>query len=401
MGFWISIDESNVNVQNNTSVVTVNVYYSGNGVSWSHLRPHGQIRIDGTNYDFWHNFEKSRGTQWLGGASKTITHNEDGSKWIECAASFTTGVSLGTLYTSQGRTLTKIARAVPPAASSYTDVPSTTGWTINGTTNPDGYDLTGTAAICDKSYITAKSYGTGSGWHGISISKDIPADSKGATGATDFTLTYKQVFASVNVNDRGKFYALVLDTSGDPLAAVEISKPWAGSSGRLTMLSEGKAFKTFDFDATATDSHFGTINSAVKTSSIVKSGQRLSFNCGGFQAEISSATLANKSAGKIVFFFLAYGTYASMAFNGLYSCKFVKNYTGFNDIPNTFSKGDVLTVDTATGEIKLNGLLRPDLGAIGNDWEKLKLKPGINVLGVSYSDFGSPEILMKYREVYV
>lgn len=401
MGFWMAISESGVNVQANTSVVTVNLYYSGNGVSWSHLSPSGAIVIDGTSYGFRHNFEKSRGTQWLASASKTVGHNADGSRWVDCSAWFSTGVSLGTLRTSGGKTLTKIARAVPPAASSYTDVPTSLGWTINGPVNPDNVELTGTAAICDKSYITPKSYGTSSGWHGISIAKDIPADSKGLAGATDFTLTYKQVFASVNTNDRGKFFVLVQDTSGNALAGVELSKPWAGSAGRVTLLSEGVSFKTFDFNAAPEDSHFGTINSAAKTTTIIKSGRTMTFNTGGFQAEISSDTLASKAAAKVIFFFLAYGTYAGMAFNGLYSCKFVKNYTGFNDIPNTFSAGDVLLVDTATGEITLNGLKRPDLGAIGNDWEELRLVPGINLIGVSYSDFGSPKILMKYREVYV
>lgn len=401
MGFWMSISESGVNPQANTSVVTVNLYYSGNGLSWSHMSPSGAIVIDGTSYGFRHNFERSRGTQWLASASKTVGHNADGSRWVGCSAWFATGVSLGTLSTSGGKTLTKIARAVPPPAASYTDVPTSLGWTINGPTNPDGVGLTGTAAICNKSYITAKNYGTGSGWHGVSITKDIPADSKGATGATDFTLTYKQVFASVNANDRGKFFALVQDTSGNALAGVELSKPWAGSAGKVTLLSEGVSFKTFDFNAAPEDSHFGTVNSAAKTTTIIKSGRTMTFNTGGFQAEISSDTLAGKTAGKIVFFFLAYGTYAGMSFNGLYSCKLVKNYTTLNDIPNTFSAGDVLLIDTATGEITLNGLKRPDLGAIGNDWEELLLIPGINIIGVSHSDFGNPKILMKYREVYV
>lgn len=401
MGFWMSISETDVNPQANTSVVTVNLYYSGNGLSWSHMRPPGAITIDGTRYDFRHNFERSRGTQWLAAASKTVGHNADGSRWVDCSAWFATGVSLGTLRTSGGKTLTKIARAVPPPAASYTDVPADIDWTINGPTNPDGAGLTGTAAICNKSYITAKAYGTGSGWHGVSIAKDVPADGKGATGAANFSLTYKQVFASTNVNDRGKFSAMVLDTSGNPLAGVEIMKPWAGSAGKLTMLSEGREIKTFDFDASAGDLHFGTANNAVKTSSLIKSGDTMTFNCGGFQASVQSDTLAAKSATKIVFFFLAYSTYAALAFNGLYSCKLTKNFTAFEDIPNTFSKGDRLIIDTSTGEVTLNGLLRPELGAIGNNWEDIKLKPGINVLGESHSSFGAPEILMKYRETYL
>lgn len=107
----ITITESVVNIPRNTSVVTVNVYYYGNGLSWNANSCPGTIYIDGASYSFSHSFTRSSGAQWLGSASRTVTHNNDGSKTVYCSASFNTDVSLGTLSTSGSATLTVIPRA--------------------------------------------------------------------------------------------------------------------------------------------------------------------------------------------------------------------------------------------------------------------------------------------------
>lgn len=107
----ITITESGVNIPRNTSVVTVNVYYYGNGVSWNANSCPGTIYIDGASYSFSHSFTRSSGAQWLGSASRIVTHNNDGSKTVYCSASFNTDVSLGTLSTSGSATLTVIPRA--------------------------------------------------------------------------------------------------------------------------------------------------------------------------------------------------------------------------------------------------------------------------------------------------
>lgn len=114
----LSISESGVNIPNNTSVVTVNVYYYGNGMSWNAESRPGTIYIDGYSYGFSHSFTTSTSSQWLGSASRTITHNSDGSRYVGCSASFSTDVSLGTISTSGGITLTKIPRVSDLSVSS-------------------------------------------------------------------------------------------------------------------------------------------------------------------------------------------------------------------------------------------------------------------------------------------
>lgn len=105
------LSESNVNIINNTSVVTAKLYYYGNGASYNYNNPKGTITIDGTDYSFNHDFTKSTSAQLLATKTKTVTHNADGSKSVSVSASFSTGVSIGTLKTSATLQLTKIARA--------------------------------------------------------------------------------------------------------------------------------------------------------------------------------------------------------------------------------------------------------------------------------------------------
>ena len=111
-GGYISLvlSESNVNTANNTSVVTANLYYYGNGVSWSNDRQPYRIVIDGTTYSGTSSFSTSTSAQLLGTASKTVTHNDNGAKTVTVSASFATDVSLGTLTTSSNITLTTISR---------------------------------------------------------------------------------------------------------------------------------------------------------------------------------------------------------------------------------------------------------------------------------------------------
>lgn len=113
----LSISESNVNVANNTSLVTVSLYLRDTQSYWNHYSPSGTITIDGSNYGFSSRFNSYTSSQLLATRQKTITHNANGSKSISVSASFNTNVGLGTLTTSQNKTLTTIPRATQPSAA--------------------------------------------------------------------------------------------------------------------------------------------------------------------------------------------------------------------------------------------------------------------------------------------
>ena len=108
---YITMSESGVSITNNTSVVSVNVYYVGNGKSWSNNYCAGAINIGGQSFSFSHQFTRSTSAQWIGGASATIAHNSSGGGSVSVSASFATGVSIGTLTASNSMTLQTIPRA--------------------------------------------------------------------------------------------------------------------------------------------------------------------------------------------------------------------------------------------------------------------------------------------------
>lgn len=87
--------ESNVSTSNNTSKVTVNIYlrridsssngaYNNDGTAWS-------ITIDGSKTSGNSSWDTRNTTAWqkLGSASKTVTHNSNGSKTITISATHT------------------------------------------------------------------------------------------------------------------------------------------------------------------------------------------------------------------------------------------------------------------------------------------------------------------------
>lgn len=119
--FKAEATESDINIANNTSKVTVNIYLRRTNVSSA-----GAFNLDGTGWSITIDGTTSNGSsawdtrnssdwKWLGSASKTITHNSDGSKSITISASHTgnsaSGASkMGNASGSGTFNLTKIAR---------------------------------------------------------------------------------------------------------------------------------------------------------------------------------------------------------------------------------------------------------------------------------------------------
>lgn len=269
-----------------------------------------------------------------------------------------------------------------------------------------------------KYYLTPSSHGTGDSWHGPSITRTIPADASGENGATKFTFTYKQKTCIGNgKNDTkqlGAFQVILSDANGKIVAGVMVFKNKTGKSGLLRFYVNGKTQETMDIDLSYHNKYFGNNTykdgvlqeKTVKTSSITKTGSRIAFNIGGVKKVFMDSQIASAAVTKITFIIAQHGTRTPLAYNGLYSAKFVKNNCDtWLEIPNKFSTGDVVTADCKTGEIKLNDSRAPELGALGNDWEEFYLENGTNQIGVSYSDWVKdayvPSFKMRYREVFL
>ena len=89
--------------------------------------------------------------------------------------------------------------------------------------------------------------------------------------------------------------------------------------------------------------------------------------------------------------------------NGINSFSFQKLHVDkWRDAPNKFAKASVVTADCEEGSATMNGLPKPELGALGNDWENICLKPGTNQIQCLYSSWAKkPTFKMRYREVFL
>jgi predicted phage tail component-like protein len=258
-------------------------------------------------------------------------------------------------------------------------------------------------------YLTPTGYGSGTDWHGPSITRGLPADAAGEVGAKNFTLTYAQKMCigsgSGAQNEVGAFQVLCVSGSGNNrkiVAGVNVYKGGYGKVANLRFYVNNKTVLTMQIDLTHNNQYFN----ASKSSTIKKTGQTISFNIGGISKTFKDSELANVSVNEITFTFTRYGTKTGLSYNGLYWAKFVKdNCNTYKDVPNKFSANDIVEADCENGKVYLNGVLTPSLGALGNDWEDFYLTPGLNQIGFSYSDWVEtgcePAFKVLYREVFL
>lgn len=262
--------------------------------------------------------------------------------------------------------------------------------------------------------LIPSNYGSGATRCGPSITRTLAADKAGEVGAKDFILTYKQrMNPSAGPNgakEVGIFHALVVSGSGTSrkiLAGVRIAKHSVGdTSGKINIYVNDKMVHEEAIKLDAYNKLFGALGNRVTT--IRKAGNNVVFNIAGIRKSFNcyDTGFADTKATQVTFSFSRYSAYTPLAFNGLYYAKFTKNNcTTFKEIPNKFSADDVLTADCRSGEVLLNGLDGTEYGALGNDWEGFYLKPGLNQIGVAYSDWltgqYAPTLKLRYREVFL
>ena len=116
----ISIAQNSQSIENNKSNVTVKVTASWTNGSYNAVvdasgtpEANGWLKVDGTTYRFNSTFntgKTSSGSQVIFTKTTDITHDSDGKKTLTCSASFTTGVSSGTVTASASKALTTIPR---------------------------------------------------------------------------------------------------------------------------------------------------------------------------------------------------------------------------------------------------------------------------------------------------
>ena len=305
-----------------------------------------------------------------------------------------------------------------------------------GRTSSSAVTATGTVVVGKDAenirMLVANSYGTGTEWHGPSITRTIPADASGHVGAKNFRLSYKQRMCmgqgKKDTKQRGLFQCLLVNVNGSErtiVAGLSVNKNKTGKQALLKLYVNGKTVHTQYIDLTYHNKYFGykkvvtkkikkkgkvikkkRIIQPVLSSTIWKYGKTVTFNIGGIKKAFKVSAIANTEVHEITFLMGKYASVTPLTYNGLFWAKFISDSCEtFRDIPNKFSAGDVVEADCEDGEIYLNDARAPELGALGNDWETFYLEPGANQIGVVWSDWvpagSAPNCKIRYREVFL
>ena len=301
----------------------------------------------------------------------------------------------------------------------------TKNWSVNtgSNTNPDAHKQMGSIKLTTYGgykAITANSFGSYSNaWHGPTVTRVLPADASGATGPTDWRASWKQLmsisYGVAGNKEIGAFQCLLNNVEGSKITTVAAVAVWKGHSGnKATIRFYVYGSKSIDvsIDISYYNRFFGwtdtnpgsTRVTPVRTSTIQKKGSTITIDVAGIKRSFTSPSAANMKVHQMTFWFGQYGAGKTLYANGLIYAKFIKdNCTTWQNIPNKFSANDVVTVDCNEAEIRLNDAPAPELGALGNDWEDFFLTPGLNQIGVAWSDWAikAPEFKMKYREAFL
>lgn len=205
MAVWItlSLSESNVDIQDNQSKVTADLVCHWDSGSWNAMSPPGYITIAGTKYNFNSSFntgQTASGSSTIATKSKTITHNSDGSKTVSVQASFSTGVSSGTVTTSKSITLTTIPRATVPTVSP-TSVTLGNQVTISMPRKSSSFTHTLTYSIGNASGTIGSNLGTSTTWTPpTTLASQLPAATSGKVKITCKTYNGGTVIGTKSVN---------------------------------------------------------------------------------------------------------------------------------------------------------------------------------------------------------
>lgn len=250
-------------------------------------------------------------------------------------------------------------------------------------------------------------------WHGPTLMNILPADDSGARGAKRFNMSYHINMRTTNnaelaKKQHGQFVCYLIGGSGvssgviqNPklLAAMLITKTNDSNttgtfSARVRTTSSATSLTTLSSTKTL-DLKYGTVSYSVKKSkkkhkrynynipcSISKTTSSLKFTVDNQSITYtikSTSHLKNAKIYGVAFGFFQRWTDPAFSWLGIRDFKFTKKYCDTKvKTVNPFGISDILTVNTGSGDVLLNGVDSQALGALGNDWEKMVLTPGIN-----------------------
>lgn len=130
---------------------------------------------------------------------------------------------------------------------------------------------------------------------------------------------------------------------------------------------------------------------------ISKTGKSFTFTLGGRKVQVNDESAAGAKAYAVFIGCFGYSGHPYLVYQGILSVSFQPSGSIDKTDYIPFTTSDFLFADASTGDIYLNSEERPDLGALGNDWEQMCLYPGVNQFGVIFSDWCGDDNDVAYR----
>lgn len=200
-------------------------------------------------------------------------------------------------------------------------------------------------------------------------------------------------------NQGGGFDFYINNQGGGNIAGVSI---YRNKNGRVqwAMIVKGNIVKGGSYSLT--DNPF---KGAWRTQTITKSLGTVTFNLGGVTYSVTDPELAGHAYDAYNVSFVMYrqpGADNIAANNALKSVLFYGTENEWIDVANKIPQNGLVSIDTATGNITLNGAQSLGLGVITNNFEDFTLEPGSNTITCEASDWvDDAEYTLKYREAYL
>lgn len=200
-------------------------------------------------------------------------------------------------------------------------------------------------------------------------------------------------------NQGGGFDFYINNQGGSNIAGVNI---YRNKNGRVmwSMIVKGNIVKGGSYSLT--DNPF---KGAWRTQTITKSLGTVTFNLGGVTYSVTDPELAGHAYDAYNASFVFYrqpGAEDIGTNNALQAALFYGYNNDWQEVANKIPQNGLVSIDTASGDITLNGAQSLGLGVITNNFEDFTLTPGSNTITCEASDWvDDAEYTLKYREAYL
>jgi len=247
---------------------------------------------------------------------------------------------------------------------------------------------------------------TGAYWHGPSLHGAIPANSNGDnTGA----FIWRNRF-NFNTDIASLGHLEFTLTSGDKPVLMYTMRDSLGSANQIVSQFWGSGLdKSVKMNPKLFGNGFYEIaisrdnNGGLFTLSKVKSLNGESVVPGStYKFQFNDSTFQTMPIDGMTCWFQKFSNKKATSMNWSDSKFSWVNVPYIEDVPNRFDTGDVVTVDTASRKVYLNGVVDNTLQAVGNQWDMFKLEPGINTIKLVGSSWATQfDTQLAYKEAWL